>query len=632
MRSSSRLAGTMAVALTFLSGGQALAQNSAGPVGDRTGPGAVPPPVPSLPPPAASLIAAPTPVTPPSPGGMIRFSDVVVDTDGTGALAFATGWRPTVDVASDRPLDHRQGEPVDADWVRRQFTGARLVGQRVPLDRIVARVQQINSAFVQNGYVNSGVRITGGAAQDDGRLRLTLVLGRLVPIAEAEPHVSVLWVDDRSSGLSQGYIRDRMRAAERTPLNAIALEREFRLLAENPAIETINADLRPGRRPGEATLQVTVDPAARSDLYLSYANSRSPAIGGERAALGGLWRNLLFAGDVVGLEAGVTSDKGDVSLSYEVPVFGTATTALLRGGYNEAAVVDRPLIPLDIQAVDWTVEAGLTHDVVAQPLTPLPEGRSWRSARSVQVGVRVSHRRSETSLLGRPFSFSPGSVDGVAEYTALRLTADWIERGIQSVSALTVTGTQGLEGTKRAIFGLASPDEDFRTINVQFSFARRLTAAGLELRMRVGAQASDGILYSGERLSAGGEYTVRGYRETLILADTGAIGSVELAQPFSLTGGRRDASGVDWGAFQAALFVDGAYLDNREGQQPAPQSIGSVGISLAWTPIDAFQARITYGEALVDAPIVGERDLQDRGVQFRLTLRPTRLFERLRRR
>lgn len=620
----------LVLAVGLAGAGPALAQEPSGPVRDRTGPAAVPPPTPPLQSPTAPLTAAPTTVAPTSAGGTVTFSEVIVETEGSGSALFAPSWRATPDPATAAVLDHRSGETVDGDWVRRQFTGAGLIGRPVPLDRIVARVQQINAAFVQNGYVNSGVRITGGAAQDGGPLRLTLVLGRLAALDATEPPLSVRWVDGRSGGLSTGYVRDRMSAATATPLNAIALEQQFRLLAENPAIATINADLRPGGRAGEATLQVTVEPAARSDLYLSYANSRSPSIGGDRVALGGLWRNLLVAGDVIGLETGVTSDRGDVNLSYEVPVFDTATTALIRGGYNEAAVVDRPLIPLDIQAVDWTVEAGLTRDVVLRPLTPLPDGRSWRSARSVRLGVRVAHRRSETSLLGRPFSFSPGSVNGVAEYTALRLTADWIERGIRSVSALSITGTQGLDGTKGDIFGLASPDEDFRTVNAQFSHARRLTEAGLELRTRVGAQVADGILYSGERLSAGGAFTVRGYRETLILADTGVIGSVELVQPFSLTGGRRDARGLDWGAFQAAVFVDGAYLHNREGQQPQPQSIGSVGIGLAWTPIDAFQAGVTYGEPLEDAPVVGERDLQDRGIQFRITLRPLRLFDRLR--
>jgi hemolysin activation/secretion protein len=66
-------------------------------------------------------------------------------------------------------------------------------------------------------------------------------------------------------------------AASNQPLSAIAIERDFRLLAEDPAIRTVNADLRPGARPGEASLLLTVTPQDRFDIYLSAANSRSPS-------------------------------------------------------------------------------------------------------------------------------------------------------------------------------------------------------------------------------------------------------------------------------------------------------------------------------------------------------------------
>ena len=54
-----------------------------------------------------------------------------------------------------------------------------------------------------------------------------------------------------------------------------------------------------------------------------------------------------------------------------------------------------------------------------------------------------------------------------------------------------------------------------------------------ELRARLSGQWADGVLYSGERFSAGGETTVRGYRETLLLTDEGVIGSIEIARPIS---------------------------------------------------------------------------------------------------
>jgi len=56
---------------------------------------------------------------------------------------------------------------------------------------------------------------------------------------------------------------------------------------------------------------------------------------------------------------------------------------------------------------------------------------------------------------------------------------------------------------------------------------------GLELRGLAG-QYAGGILYSGGRFGAGSAQTVCGYREALVLADTGLYGSVELAQSFDL--------------------------------------------------------------------------------------------------
>jgi hypothetical protein len=50
--------------------------------------------------------------------------------------------------------------------------------------------------------------------------------------------------------------------------------------------------------------------------------------------------------------------------------------------------------------------------------------------------------------------------------------------------------------------------------------------------------------------------------------------------------------------------------------------LASLGVGLTWTPSTAFSARLTYGGALVPAPLAGPRDLQDEGVAFLVTLHP----------
>ena len=100
------------------------------------------------------------------------------------------------------------------------------------------------------------------------------------------------------------------------------------------------------------------------------------------------------------------------------------------------------------------------------------------------------------------------------------------------------------------------------------------------------------ILYSGERFAAGGAQTVRGYRETLVLADTGATASVELARTFSLSGPNGGRSSFDLGRFSASVFADGAILGNREGPPATPNDIASVGVGLSWVPSRAIEARV----------------------------------------
>lgn len=241
---------------------------------------------------------------------------------------------------------------------------------------------------------------------------------------------------------------------------------------------------------------MSAHPQPRFDLYIQAGNSRSPAVGGERAAIGGSIRNVLFGGAVLSAEYGATEGLQDAFAAYSAPIFDPRTTIDVRFEMNEADVVEPALQALGIQSESAAGEVGLTRKVVQRPLTP--DGDGWIAARAISLGARLSRRESETSLLGVPFSFAPGAVDGRTEVTALRFTGDWIERGINEVWAASAVASVGLDGTRSDAPGVPSPDQNFTSVLAQLNYARRLTDR-LEVRARVAGQWASGLLYTSER-------------------------------------------------------------------------------------------------------------------------------------
>ena len=554
-----------------------------------------------------------------------RASPIVMDDVAVHVIAIGTAprlappgrWRPPAETGSDLRLDHRAGEPLDAGWVERQFA-ANGPGS---IDRALALVQLVNRAYLTAGYVNSGLIV---AEQDDpGNLQLHLIFGRLAA-ADGRPQLSVVFGSGHSAGLDEDFVRRRMPSARQQPLNTVEIERDFRLLADDPAVRTVDAEILPGVRPGEAGMRLTVVPQQRFDLYASAANSRSPSVGGERIAIGGMLRNGVAPGDLLTGDFGMTRGLKDATLGYALPVFSPDTTLSFRGSVNAAAVVDRPLVPLDIRSRDRAAEIGLARRILAEPLTPLGESR-WAPARSLSAGLLVATRQSRSFLLGEPFSFAPGSVDGRSAYTAARVTTDYLVRNVHRVFAVSGTVSVGLDGTRSTEPSIPTPDRHFISALLQMNYARKLGEGGLELRARLSGQVANSILYSAERLSTGGSASVRGYRENLFLTDRGVIGSLELVQPLSLSGRTRAPGITDWGAFSIAGFVDGAIVGNTDGPAPTPGSIYSIGATIAWTPSDAISASIGYGKALKHVTSLGTRNLEDRGVHFSILIYPLKL-------
>lgn len=592
----------------------------------------VQPPATDVPPAPIDAVPPPSPFVAPEPPpsavvaddsiGRLRKVVVIAETDGGEAVP-PRGWRPPTDNGGGVSLSHSPGQPLDSNWVQSQFDLATGPEGIRPSDA-VALAQLINRAFVTAGFVNSGLLVQEHRPTDGGILNVRLVYGQLESGSADQTPLTVEWGEGGSAGLSESYLRDRFPSIQGQPLSAVELERDFRLLDESPTIRSISAALRPGIRPGEATLHLLVHPADRFDFYTGVSNDRSPSVGGDHVFAGGYIRNLIGGGDLLSAEAGLTRGVEDAQFSYSTPLITPRLALNLRGSFNNAAVIASALAPLDIRAKDRSAEIGLTYHIRQSPLMVRPGRDTWSPSQSLSAGLFLLHRRQKSFLLGEPFSFAPGSVDGRSQFEAVRLSGDFVQRSLSRVIALSVGTTVGLDGTRSDIPGIPNPHRNFVALLSHLNVAQRL-GSGFELRGRLTGQYSRGILYSGLRLAIGGANSVRGYRESLFLVDRGVIGSVELARSFSLSG-QRPSTEFDWGGFVASVFADAATFRNAGPPQPEEKSISSVGASLTWAPSSAIRASITYAKALNEVANPGKRSLQDRGIHFRVIVHPFGLF------
>ncbi|MEE4154312.1 MAG: ShlB/FhaC/HecB family hemolysin secretion/activation protein [Erythrobacter sp.] len=577
-------------------------------------PGPVPGPAPGPGPGPAPTLASPDPLAATTSQATVVLTDVAVEGDSAPAANLA--WPDLRDEASGLMTTLAPGEAIGPAWLRRQFAANGLIGKPAELGRVIGLIQLINQRFVALGYVNSGVLVSPQPAiEREGVLRLDLVLGRIAG-------EGTILIEAPAKGLASRYISRRLPSAGAIPFNAAAFEREFRLLAEDEALATINADLAPTARAGEAALRVAAIPADRFDLYTAFANNRSPSIGGERLALGGSVRNVLGAGDLLFAEIGTTAGVEDATLSYRGPLT-RSLGVFINGFVNDAIVIDEQLRPLDIRTRSHAFDAGIERALIREPLLPRGNG-TFSPAQSLTARLSVTHRDTTTFLLGERFSFSPGAQDGIARYTAARAGLDYLQRSVRQVLAGSFTVTLGLDGTRSDVPGVPTPDENFVGVLGQFNFARRLDDSGLELRARAEGRWHSSVVYPGERAPVGGIASVRGFRETLYLADNALRGSLELARSFDLApGARSDRAGP--GAITVAAFVDAVAFGNRADPQPPRGFLASAGASLAWSPIPALSARVIYAYGFQDVVVGGARDMQDDGFHFAMTFFPLKL-------
>lgn len=482
------------------------------------------------------------------------------------------------------------------------FSDAELTKVTAPFERRVITAEELQEVryrltlyYVDRGYINSGAVIPDQHVAD-GIIKLRIVEGKLTAVDVTG-----------NEGFRSKYLRGRIAPETGTVLNLPEVQERLQLLQQDPLIARINARLAPGARPGESALKVNVAEENPFDVAFAIANDRPPSVGAERAEVYVAHRNLTGWGDTLGVRYGhsLTSSADDVAGFYSRPLNARDTTISLSASRSDSTVIEEPFTTLDIDSELTSYEIALTH-----PLYLTPE-------QSFTVGLALNRRHSETFLLGRPFSFSPGAQDGKATATVLRLSQGWSNRSLVQVLAASSTFSLGVDALDATQSGGAQPDGQFFSWLGQFQWARRLNDSGNQFIFRSDLQLAEDPLLPLEQFAVGGASTVRGYRENQLVRDNGFVASAE----FRITVLRLPIPSlsrtVEDGFVQLAPFADFGWAENTDIATPDHTAIASVGLGLRWDPSSNLHAEIYWGYGLQDIDTLNE-DLQESGIHFRV--------------
>lgn len=449
----------------------------------------------------------------------------------------------------------------------------------------------VTKLYTNAGYLNSGAFVPANQTitQEAAIVKIQIVEGGIEDI--------LVTVDGR---LRSEYIRSRLALATTKPLNQNRLLEALQLLQLDPLVESISAELSAGSRPELSLLTVRVKEADTFNIELVADNGRNPSVGSFQRGLRIIQDNVLGYGDGFFLEYKNTDGSNNLDLRYRIPVNPRNGAVILAGGLNSSEVIEDPFDELDITGNSPYFELSFRQPVIQTPRHELA------------LGITASHQESSNKLLGIEFPLSPGADDqGKTRISALRFYQEWLQRNPQDVLAVRSQFNIGLS------LGATNddpPNGHFFSWRGQGQYVR-LLAPDMLFVVRSDLQFSDRPLVPLEQFALGGLYSVRGYRQDLLLTDNGLLTSAEVRLPIL-----RIASVK--GVLQVVPFVDfGVGWNNSDNPipNPDPSTLVSVGVGLQWQMSDRLTARFDWGIPLIDANSSNDT-LQEQGLYFSINL------------
>ncbi|MGA1823913.1 MAG: ShlB/FhaC/HecB family hemolysin secretion/activation protein [bacterium] len=443
----------------------------------------------------------------------------------------------------------------------------------------------ITRYYIDNGYINSGAVIPDQRVEN-GHIAIKIIEGMVKDIT----------IEGNRYYRSR-YFTDRLFLAALPVVNVNTIQKTLQHLEQDPLIKYIKAELKPGIMPGESILHVNVKEENPYRIGFEISNTLSPSVGALRGALQFAHKNLTENGDAFETQLGYAEGINDFTIGYMAPLTKRDTSLTLQFNKSDSTIIEDIYKDLDIESKSESYTMTLGSPCMRM------------TGNELYLKFITEFRKSETFLLGQPFSFSDGGENGTTKITVLRFSQEWINRSHVHVLSIHFTLNWGIDAFGATVND-SGVDGKFVSWRGQVQMIKRLEFFESILSFRADTQLSEDSLVPLEKYPIGGMNSVRGYRQNQCVGDNGLIASLELRIPlFSNNKSRPSLNLVPFCDFGRS------WNTAHDTSHTYPDYIMSVGVGFTWVPVKNINCQIYTGFPLRDVHTSGS-DLQDKGIHF----------------
>lgn len=387
-------------------------------------------------------------------------------------------------------------------WSVKDKLASSYQGRCLTLSRINNLVRETTNAYLQRGYVTSQAWLP---EQD--------ITGGELTVAVSEGRIEGISLDGKETLALKMAFPGRVGNV----LNLRDIEQGMEQINRLPS-QQVAIDIQPGKRPGYSSV-VLRRTATRLPVSLSFGadNSGQKSTGTGQMNAGVVLDNPLRLADQWSLSASRDNEfhhdrrsrslNGGVTLPYGYWLFS----------YQVAWNDFYQQVP--IQAAHYRYQGNAVVQRLGVNHTLLRDGQQ-----KLALDLGLSRRRTENRLAGQRLTNSSVTVASLSAGLNYSRT---LGGGYLTLNPTVSHGLRGLGATRDEPAAPYAARSEFRKLSLSASYFYPLTPSLYYLTSTYGQTSADN-LYSSERISLGGQYSVRGFKEQYLTGNRGTYWRNEL--------------------------------------------------------------------------------------------------------